>query len=108
MRQIEDRWRPDVNESNYYQVMKNLMSTYRFTNEDHENINGYFRHVARGVFSQKCSNSCLNMKESDYNNCIKSCLNKYTSAIEQFDTVSREFEDNLATYQTSGKDIFKS
>jgi conjugal transfer/entry exclusion protein len=108
MRQIEDKWRPDVNESNYMQIMKNLMGSYQFTNEDNQSIDSYFRHSARKVFTQKCSTSCLNAKESDYNNCVISCLNKYISAVKQFDTVNSEFEEKLAIYQTSGKDFFKA
>ncbi len=110
MRQIEDRWRPDINESNYMQIMKNLLAQYHFTQEDNNSIREYSINNAISVLTQKCSSSCLNAKDLQYNRCVGSCLSKYASAINQFHTLNRQFQDDFSAYKASGKenDFFKS
>ena len=102
MRQIDDKWRPDVNESNYMQVLKNLLSKYQFTDEDNSNIDEYADDLNRKMFSKKCTDSCL--KANNYNDCIDNCLTKYESANIKFESLYDEFEANLSTY---GKNFFK-
>ena len=104
MRQIDDKWRPDVNESNYMQVLKNLLNKYQFTEEDNLNIDIYANDLNRKMFSKKCTDSCLKVKELKYNDCIDNCLLKYQNANIQFERLQDEFEEKLSTY---GKNFFK-
>jgi hypothetical protein len=108
MRQIDDKWRGDMYESNYYQVLKNLFNTYQFTDEDNANIQHYTNELIRKTFMKKCSNACLDTKTLNFNNCVESCLVKYTNTLSHFSQAEHDFESKYNTYNASGKYFFST
>jgi hypothetical protein len=108
MRQIDDQWRGDLNESNYYQVVKNLLNKYHFTNEDNNSITHYRNNLMRSSFTAKCSNVCFDLKTLNYNNCIESCMGKYMSTLSKFDNIETTFNEKYNTYEAAGKYYFQS
>jgi hypothetical protein len=106
MRQIDDKWRGDMYESNYYKVLKNLFNNYNFTEEDNDSIQDYINRFVRIAFSKKCSNICFDLKTLNFNSCVDSCLTKYIQSQIRLNMVEKEFNEKYNTFQTSGSEFF--
>jgi hypothetical protein len=103
MRQIEDRWRPNLRDlPNEYEMYSNMINKYVYNKSQVEDIRSYSRHTLKKFIAGKCLNICLRSKNIDYKSCVENCSLKLLqsdsimiSEKEKFDQRTQEIGNNV-------------
>jgi hypothetical protein len=103
MRQIEDRWRPNVKDlPNESEMYTNMITKYVYNRSQVEDIRSYSRHTLQNFISKKCLNICIRSKNIDYKTCFENCNLKLlqsdalmVSEKEKFDQKMKNFGNGV-------------
>ena len=103
MRQIEDRWRPNIRDPpNVSEMYLNLINGFTMNASQQSDVSAYSQRVLRGYINAKCSNVCLNVDKLDFKTCLSNCNAKLlqsdkllTQGVEDFKSRSAKLGNGV-------------
>jgi hypothetical protein len=109
MRQIEEQWRIDArNPPNLTETLNSILHNYKYNQHEENEINNYSKTLFKNWINTKCSSVCLRIKNTNYNDCLDSCLAKVLSSSSIYDKVENNFNSIYSVHQKVGTNYFQS
>lgn len=107
MRQIEDRWRINMNDQpNMSESYIKILDSFKFNQSQLWDVSRYRSLMFKKYVNNKCSSVCL--PNADYSQCFDKCVAKLNKSDNILNNSKENFEKEYNDFLVSGKPYFQS